>query len=394
MLRTSAGPVEVDASINSHPRRVVRLAALFALAAAGAACGSESDEIDTCADLQGPSAAVASNAVFGAAIHPSFIRVGEAQRRALVMVAPGATVPLLCTGVMIDRFRVLTARHCEFGGSAQVGIESPSGSHVDWLVPSLIISHPTLDLSMLFLPADSLEITADVQPIAPLEAALDDAWLDTVVQLAGVGLTERRELGVLRFAAEPIVALTETMLEVDGAGNSGACMGDSGGPVLARGRDGAPRVIGILSDGARNCLGIDRYVRLDTVAQWLGLGLALGSPLASAIGSEAPDCGDVNEVGLCQAGVAMFCEAGRVETRVCEDACGWDAEASGYRCVAHDEDTCAGVSATGHCRDNMAKRCERGSVQRLSCDACGGRCERDSGSGRVGCANYDSNARP
>jgi secreted trypsin-like serine protease len=67
-----------------------------------------------------------------------------------------------------------------------------------------------------------------------------------------------------------IVSLDATSLRVDGGGLTGACGGDSGGPLLARRQDGSFEVLGILSVGSRTCRGIDVHLRVDTQLRWLG----------------------------------------------------------------------------------------------------------------------------
>lgn len=55
---------------------------------------------------------------------------------------------------------------------------------------------------------------------------------------------------------------------VHGHGNSGACSGDSGGPLLARDEHGRVRVVGLLDAGHASCVEDDRYTRTDVLASW------------------------------------------------------------------------------------------------------------------------------
>jgi hypothetical protein len=58
-------------------------------------------------------------------------------------------------------------------------------------------------------------------------------------------------------------------LTIDGEGRHGVCFGDSGGPVMVIDSGGVTSVAGNLSWGDPDCLGKDRYTRVDTNRAWL-----------------------------------------------------------------------------------------------------------------------------
>ena len=75
--------------------------------------------------------------------------------------------------------------------------------------------------------------------------------------------------GELRFAEEPIAEIGPLEISMDGQGRTGACAGDSGGPLLVADGSGSPRIAGVLSAGSVDCLGVDLYVRSDSFLRWV-----------------------------------------------------------------------------------------------------------------------------
>lgn len=130
-----------------------------------------------------------------------------------------------------------------------------------------VASNKAADIALVELPGLALE--GLVEPIMWNEEPPNESWSGRLVQLAGFGTDVLSPPGPRRFLVETLKRVMEESLLVDGQGKSGACAGDSGGPLLMRARSGAPVVVGILSKGSPSCMGEDIYVRVDKVSSWL-----------------------------------------------------------------------------------------------------------------------------
>jgi hypothetical protein len=208
--------------------------------------------------------------------------------------------------------------------------------------------------------------THQVMPIAPAQTA---SFLSTgqVAEMGGFGLTEAQAAGGLRFLVESIVGIDGSTIEVDGFGRSGACEGDSGGPLLARGPDGSAVVIGVLSMGPATCRDRDTYARVDTVASWI-------SGVVGSVPGSGTECGGIGPQGRCFYGTAVWCAGGSLTAQSCggDSECGWDPDTRGFRCVTAANDTCHGIDSVGTCRDSSAAWCSSGvlSTQPCHCSQC------------------------
>jgi len=124
---------------------------------------------------------------------------------------------------------------------------------------------PAINKSRVAAPA----AISELQPLRRArEPSEDGLGVGKSVTMAGIGVTENGERGVLHFVSEPIANLSDDSFIVDGEGSSGACAGDSGGPALVA-TDGTQIVSGILSEGSPSCLHLDRYLRVAQYAGWI-----------------------------------------------------------------------------------------------------------------------------
>lgn len=182
------------------------------------------------------------------------------QRAALgILLVEGTSA--FCTATLVRPDWVLSAAHCDV--PADLVFQS-SDRDIEPVRADYRVKHPELDVLLVHL---SLEMPA--VPIDLFDGSISDHLIDESVTLAGVGLTETGGTEELRFVEEPVVEVTEDEIAVDGMGQSGACVGDSGGPLLVPAAGGEPRVLGTLRRGEASCMGLDYYVRADRFAAWL-----------------------------------------------------------------------------------------------------------------------------
>jgi secreted trypsin-like serine protease len=193
---------------------------------------------------------------------PQQLVLGAAERAAIGLVLP-VSEDALCTGILLPGGWVLTARHCDTGVALRF---ETSGVTATSTAVTGIVHHPEHDV-MLLEPDAGTPLAA--APIPLWGDRIDESWVGAPVTLAGVGQTETRSVGALRFAEERVVLVDETEIRVDGAGVSGACIGDSGGPLLVAAADGSARIAGVLDRGARSCVGVDVYTRVDRIHDWV-----------------------------------------------------------------------------------------------------------------------------
>jgi hypothetical protein len=304
---------------------------------------------------------------------PTLIPLAAAQKLAVVSLADrmGSS---FCSGTLISGRFVFTAKHCTQGETARnIRVQfSRDGRAIAWTVDvDQIYEHGSADLAILELAADATQ-NLNVLPVPVNPQALDSSWVGVRVEASGFGVTSPSGSADGRFfVALPIDAVSRGMLTVYGEGYHGVCFGDSGGPVFGI-VGGAIRALGALSNGDSSCTGRDNYTRADAYLSWIE-GIAGATPPLSA-----GACGSVSSEGRCEAegARAVFCDGGVLRDVVCGggQSCGYDADASGYRCIDAASDPCQGLDALGRCEGDTALWCAGGTLREFNCGQCGWTC--------------------
>lgn len=184
-----------------------------------------------------------------------------------------------CSGVLIDKTRVVTARHCAH--ATRVGV----GNVAATAVPAQVAhrrTHPTLDVAVLTLATPVIVKTHPRRTHRDTEAPLGTIrvmgfGVRDHLRLTGFGTKHQLDIAVDGWGCTVARAHTTGCSSADelfvrgGQGND-TCLGDSGGPVFER-ADGAWRLLAITSRGMRPrkviCGEGGIYVRIDRISQWL-----------------------------------------------------------------------------------------------------------------------------
>ena len=277
-----------------------------------------------------------------------------------------------CSGTLIAPTWVLTATHCQLSVDKNTEFcMGPEPNAADTCITAKrIVSHPVVevDMTLVELSEDARTRLPGVQPISIMTEVMDDSWINRTAEAAGYGQTEDDTLGTRYFSAEPIVALSDTYVTVDGEGTRGLCFGDSGGPVMVVAPDNTVRVAGALSTGDTTCMGKDHFSRTDLQQLWIE------SYTGPTVVGE-PGCGLLDFKGRCDTDMALWCEADQLRTDICPSGatCGWDEQTSAFRCIT-DSDPCQGFDRRGGCDGDVARWCENGEPKSRDCGNCDESC--------------------
>lgn len=195
------------------------------------------------------------------------------------VVLVGGTEAYWCSGVLIDKTHVLTARHCAH--ATRVGL----GHVASTAVPARVTHrrmHPTLDIAVLTLASSVIAETharrthLDAEPPLGTIRVMGFGVRDHL-RLTGFGTKRQIDVAVDGWGctiarAHATGCRSSDELFVRGGQGNDTCLGDSGGPVFER-ADGTWRLLAITSRGARPrkviCGEGGIYVRIDRISQWL-----------------------------------------------------------------------------------------------------------------------------
>jgi len=349
----------------------------FVACATLATQGCDIDRVIVCSVAAPTAIATRGAALLNGSERGEFAALGPADEAAVVHVdardASGGQLGS-CSGTAIGERWVLSAAHCVPEGTVaiSVSIGANAGAPERRIEAQVAGRHPQLDLGVIELSPDAL-----VPSTLPLATRVPD--VGAVVQLAGFGEDGLGVLGHRRFVAEEVTAVDPDSIVVDGQGRSGACRGDSGGPLMVRDRDGGVAIAGVLRGGNVTCAGVDRYVRVDVARDWISS--------VATLQPSRPGCGALKPVGRCFEGMATWCQEGGLRSESCTNglACGWDVRFSGFRCVEPAADPCDGVDDRGLCEGSVLLRCIAGALQESDCESCGAACARDPKTGTAAC---------
>jgi len=232
-------------------------------------CGA----LDADAGLSGDLAAAVSTAlpgrgngkvpkVYYGTERPSYVPISDGQ---IMAVGSWGT----CSGTVIADRWVLTANHCEIYEGQRFCIGASADAPIACLKAERVERNPDADMTLVYLSGSTTAAAPGLEPIPLFDEALDEDWIGAMSEAAGYGQQEDGGYGEREFTAEPIVDLEGHELTIDGEGRHGVCFGDSGGPVMVLDSEGSVGVAGALSWGDPDCLGRDRYTRVDTNMDWL-----------------------------------------------------------------------------------------------------------------------------
>lgn len=205
-----------------------------------------------------------------------------------------------CTGSIIAEDIVVTAAHCLRDQTAKISVvfNAPYGHWskqfpiAGYVRHEVYLANEEADKAADHSKSDEAdEDLVDIADIAllKLSAPLPEGYFpvdlppsslsidpETLVTIAGYGIHKRFEDGTLGFPSEDLRSAEVPYLEEHGKlelkvgakDGKAACMGDSGGPLLAK-VDGKTYLWGELGRASYSCTGRALYTRVDRYLDWI-----------------------------------------------------------------------------------------------------------------------------
>ena len=239
---------------------------------------------------------------------------------------------VFCTGTAVTNRVVITAAHCiqkdtgVMRTAAEIQFVVGEDPEIDGLVYDVaeVAVHPNYDytsnarqledVAVVLLASDLPDQSPGILPIEfnrhPLTGLDAEALVKRRVEIAGFGRTETAPGAAQKrgrfFTSVELADLTDLTVVIDGQGVTGACDGDSGGPVLTLNMRQAPVILGVLRGGSETCVGQDHYARLDLphVRDWIEAYIMRTWPTYP----EGSVCGNLSYYGRCVADYVEYCD--------------------------------------------------------------------------------------
>lgn len=306
------------------------------------------------------------------------LRLSSRQRASIGLLSlQGQT----CTATLIGARTVVTAAHCLPDAPQCAWFIVVQGSGLTRAFRIVRASpHAVSDITL-----GELDRVVDAEPIEMADEHLSNSNLQDPLVSVGFGVDRVKRSHHRRHFLLSLESYSDTELRTRALGR-GPCLGDSGAPLLRRGRDGRVRLFGVLARGSGSCTGTDTFVRTDTTK--------LEAWAHPAVHKVSSHCGSVDRAGFCSGTRAVFCDSrGTLSVDNCPgtERCGW-VTGVGYRCTAVSTDACRGVPPFGRCVDGVLETCRSGKLYTEVCSRSGRECLVNDETLEFGCSERIWNA--
>ncbi len=249
---------------------------------------------------------LAANPVVAAPTGHAPIIEGEVSRADAPVVALALrSGTIYCSGTLVSPRVVVTAGHCLHGVAppAKIFFGTDPGADGAFVPVELAMAHPdyakTRGLADIGLVILARPVT--IPPVPLVDRNLASPAITGTVRLVGFGDTAPQDPGQItgvKFDREvPLTKVSSYFLDY----GVGACVGDSGGPTLARDESGIERLVGVISRGDSDCLVYGSSTRVDLYRDWIASWIASADKATCELDMRCstdcpgvdPDCIDV-----------------------------------------------------------------------------------------------------